>query len=85
MCTHDAEKLVISVLEIYEDGYHQECLRSDEILCSNLWLRDSCSYEPQRAPRAFKSATTCFCHRAAEWALEIEGIEKEMMSHELGK
>jgi hypothetical protein len=22
-CTHDAEKLAISVLEIYEDGYHQ--------------------------------------------------------------
>ena len=24
MCTHDAEKLAISVLEIYDDGYHQE-------------------------------------------------------------
>jgi len=24
MCTHDAEKLAISVLEIYEDGYHKE-------------------------------------------------------------
>jgi len=24
MCTHDAEKLAISVLKIYEGGYHQE-------------------------------------------------------------
>ncbi|MFZ0924987.1 MAG: hypothetical protein WCE82_03325 [Halobacteriota archaeon] len=24
MCTHDAEKLAISVLEIYKGGYHQE-------------------------------------------------------------
>jgi hypothetical protein len=24
MCTHDAEKLAISVLEIYEDGYLEE-------------------------------------------------------------
>jgi hypothetical protein len=24
MCTHDAEKLAISVLEIYDDGYRQE-------------------------------------------------------------
>ncbi|MFZ0011857.1 MAG: hypothetical protein WAL97_08135 [Halobacteriota archaeon] len=24
MCTHDAEKLAISVLEIYEDGYSEE-------------------------------------------------------------
>jgi hypothetical protein len=24
MCAHDAEKLAISVLEIYDDGYHQE-------------------------------------------------------------
>jgi hypothetical protein len=24
MCTHDAEKLAISVLEIYDDGYHKE-------------------------------------------------------------
>jgi hypothetical protein len=24
MCTHDAEKLAISVLEIYDDGYHEE-------------------------------------------------------------
>jgi hypothetical protein len=24
MCTHDAEKLAISVLEIYEDGYGEE-------------------------------------------------------------
>jgi hypothetical protein len=24
MCTHDAEKLAISVLEIYEDGHHEE-------------------------------------------------------------
>ena len=24
MCTHDAEKLAISVLEIYDDGYYQE-------------------------------------------------------------
>jgi hypothetical protein len=24
MCTHDAEKLAISVLEIYDDRYHQE-------------------------------------------------------------
>jgi hypothetical protein len=24
MCAHDAEKLAISVLEIYEDGYHEE-------------------------------------------------------------
>ena len=23
-CIHDAEKLAISVLEIYDDGYHQE-------------------------------------------------------------
>jgi hypothetical protein len=24
MCAHDAEKLAISVLEIYHDGYHEE-------------------------------------------------------------
>ena len=24
MCTHDTEKLAISVLEIYDDGYHEE-------------------------------------------------------------
>jgi hypothetical protein len=24
MCTHDAEKLAISVLEIYKDGYREE-------------------------------------------------------------
>ena len=24
MCTHDAEKLAISVLEIYEDGYREQ-------------------------------------------------------------
>jgi hypothetical protein len=34
MCTHDAEKLAISVLEIYEDGSSAERSLSDEILCS---------------------------------------------------
>ena len=34
VCTHDAGKLAISVLEIYKDGYREERIRSDEILCS---------------------------------------------------
>ena len=84
MCTHGAEKLAISVLEIYDDGNAENELQSNEILCSNLVAPILQFDEPKRAPGAFSGATTCFCHRAAEW-VEIEGIEKEKMSQELGK
>jgi hypothetical protein len=33
----------------------------------------------------FKAQLRFLSSRAAEWALEIEEIEKEMMSYELGK
>jgi hypothetical protein len=35
--------------------------------------------------KGFQSSTVRFYHHAAEWALEIKGIEKEMIRHELGK
>jgi hypothetical protein len=36
MCTHDAEKLAISVLEIWEDGYREERTSSLEIPWNSL-------------------------------------------------
>ncbi|MGD0716940.1 MAG: hypothetical protein ABR979_02590 [Halobacteriota archaeon] len=37
MCTHDAEKLAISVLEIYDDGY-----RGSEVFEQIEWEAESC-------------------------------------------
>jgi hypothetical protein len=32
MCTHDAEKLAISVLEIYEGGYREDEVRRARVI-----------------------------------------------------
>jgi hypothetical protein len=58
MFTRDAEKLAISVLEIYEDEYQEERPCSRKIHFRTLWFRQSRNYEEsQRASKGFLRQT----------------------------